>query len=145
MKRKGIMLLAPVALAALACAGPATGESHTLVFQGDASFHGPHGGQVIRAALVGPDTTIVESDTVSATAVPAFEVRFDNAIKPDGTYEVDYWIDSNFGGGTEGVCDATAHDHQWRVQLPPIGSDTTYTDTHRPTETTNVCDVFASS
>ena len=33
-------------------------------------------------------------------------------------YEVHYWIDSNIGGGTLGVCDPKDIDHQWSVEFP---------------------------
>jgi hypothetical protein len=51
-----------------------------------------------------------------------------------------YWVDSNFGGGTAGTCDAPAIDHQWSLD-PPIGQ-ASFTDTHRPADVSSVCGTF---
>ncbi|HKI98893.1 MAG TPA: hypothetical protein VKB51_10505 [bacterium] len=118
----------------------------SLTFQGDTSFHGPHGGQAIQVALVDADTGKVvakQSGTVSKTADPAFSFTFNHVLKPDTHYDVDYWIDSNFGGGTPGHCDAKNHDHQWNVKLGEAYSDVKHVEHHRPAETSPVCDVFA--
>jgi len=59
-------------------------------------------------------------------------------------YEVDYWIDSNFGGGTLGVCDATAIDHQWKVTIAAVSADVAITEAHIPNTVVDVCSTFAS-
>jgi hypothetical protein len=126
--------------------GTMSGGAYTLTFQGNGTFNGPHGGQAIQAALIDADTGKVvakESGTVSKTADPSFSFTFEHALKPGTHYDVDYWIDSNFGGGTVGVCDAKIHDHQWNVKLGEVSSDVTHVETHRPRETSSVCDVFS--
>ncbi|MFW5947258.1 MAG: hypothetical protein ACOCUW_02090 [Gemmatimonadota bacterium] len=119
---------------------------YTLTFAGDASFQGAHGDQTIRVALVSGDATVesTQEGTVSATADPAFSFTFPDALQADQGYEIHYWIDSNFGGGAVEVCDGTDTDHQWRLYLDPVASDVTVTDSHRPTETGDVCGTFAA-
>jgi hypothetical protein len=118
---------------------------NNLVFQGDASFNGPHGGQAIAVAVVRADDGKVvakQSGTVSKTANPAFSFTFTGVLENGKAYEVDYWIDSNFGGGSKGACDSRKHDHQWRVELGTVSGNVTHTEKHRPAETADVCDVF---
>lgn len=123
------------------------GNGGTLVFQGDSTFHGPHGGQAIQAAVVETDTGKVvakQSGTVSKTADPSFSFTFPGVLEKGKSFEVQYWIDSNFGGGTVGHCDSKEHDHQWNVKLGVAdGNNVTYTDRHRPSQTTSVCKTFS--
>jgi len=116
-----------------------------LTFEGSASFQGAHGGQEVRVALEDASGTVVASasGTVSATADPAFSFTFVDAVEAGQSYDLKYWIDSNFGGGTVGVCDPPANDHQWSVSVSPPSDDVTITDTHRPGETASVCATFA--
>lgn len=116
-----------------------------LVFDGNGSFNGPHGGQAITVAVVRLDDGAVvakKSGIVSKTANPSFMFTFPGILENGKAYEVDYWIDSNFGGGTKGVCDSKAHDHQWRVPLGTVQGNITHTEKHRPAETSDVCGVF---
>lgn len=119
-----------------------------LEFTGDASFQGAHGGQTVTAAVVRSDDGAVVSTqetTVSASADPTFAFSFPGALLRGDAYELHYWIDSNFGGGTAGTCDPPTNDHQWSVDLgvTPDDDDTvTLADVHRPTETSSVCDTF---
>ncbi|MFZ0486565.1 MAG: hypothetical protein WAL83_06170 [Arenicellales bacterium] len=122
------------------------GEMANLVFQGDGSFNGAHGGQAIQVAVVEADSGKVvatQSGTVSKTADPSFSFTFSGVLETGKSYDVDYWIDSNFGGGSAGACDPKAHDHQWKVPLGAVTGDVTHTEKHRPAETTDVCDVFS--
>lgn len=116
-----------------------------LVFAGDATFQGAHGDQEINVVLeeTGGDIVASQSGTVSATSDPAFSFSFLDVLEEGQTYELKYWIDSNFGGGTPGVCDPPTTDHQWSVAVMAADEDVTMTDTHRPTETESVCAVFA--
>lgn len=116
-----------------------------FTFQGDASFQGAHGGQEIRVALEGAGGEVVasESGTVSETSDPAFSFSFVDVLEQGQSYELKYWIDSNFGGGTPGVCDPPANDHQWSVAVTAANDDVTITDMHRPGETESVCATFA--
>lgn len=116
-----------------------------LTFQGDSSFQGPHGGQDIHVAVVESDSGKVvakQSGTVSKTSDPAFSFTFKNVLMQGKAYEVHYWIDSNFGGGTAGACDPKAQDHQWNVSLGMVEGAVTHTESHRPAETTDVCKTF---
>ncbi|MFW6206212.1 MAG: hypothetical protein ACOC5I_03165 [Gemmatimonadota bacterium] len=141
-------ILLPLALVGLAC-DDGTSEAEgpfTLVFEGDASFQQAHGGQAIRVALVDGDGAVdAEMEgTVSATEDPSFSFTFPDALEAGQTYQVHYWIDSNFGGGNEAVCDDPSVDHQWAIAVPAATEDQTLTDTHRPGETGDVCSTFAA-
>lgn len=132
----GALCLPAVALAS---------EGHDLVFQGDASFQGPHGGQAIAVALVEAESGEVlarQEGRVAGEGETAFAFEFPGALMPETAYEVHYWIDSNFGGGGEGVCDAMSQDHQWRVALDAVMGDLTHTETHDPARLGEVCDSF---
>lgn len=150
MTHRLFAMLLPLALLGLAaCDDGSTPDEgpYTLTFEGDASFQGAHGDQAIRVALVSGDGTVesVMEGTVSATADPAFSFTFANALESGQTYELHYWIDSNFGdGGSPAVCDAAATDHQWVVAVPSVTSDHTLVDSHRPAETGDVCSTFAA-
>lgn len=142
-KRMLAAVLAPLLLAA--CDSTTTPEGpFTLTFRGDASFQAPHGGQTIRAALVGNGVVLTEDAVVSAAADPSFTFTFTDAVVEGASYEVHYWIDSNFGGGSVDVCDPTSNDHQWKVQVPPLNDDRTVTDSHRPAEVEDACHTFAA-
>lgn len=116
-----------------------------LIFQGDASFAGPHGGQTIEVALVNVTSGEVV-DTATGTVLPendpTFSFEFPAVLEEGNSYEVHYWIDSNFGGGSEGSCDEVGVDHQWLVALEGIGNPVTQVVTHDPSAQTAVCDTF---
>lgn len=141
--------LAGVLVAAALLLGGASsamgGEMANLVFQGDGSFNGAHGGQAIQVAVVEADSGKVvakQSGTVSKTADPSFSFTFSGVLETGKSYDVDYWIDSNFGGGTVGVCDPKAHDHQWKVPLGTVSGSVALREKHRPAETSDVCETF---
>ncbi|WP_240724813.1 hypothetical protein [Onishia niordana] len=136
---------AAVLFSALFATTALAAEGRDLTFQGDASFGGPHGGQSIQAALVDTESgevLAVESGTVSATDDPAFSVTFPDALEAGGSYAVDYWIDSNFGGGMEGTCDGMQHDHQWHTPIEAADMATMHMESHDPSNQTAVCDSF---
>lgn len=113
-----------------------------LTFTGDATFQGPHAGQTIHVGIVHPATSmLVDSDqgVVSSSEDPSFSFTFVDVLAEGETYRLDYWIDSNFNGGTEGTCDPPENDHQWRIDISSVTGDVTIADTHRPGETQNVC------
>ncbi len=143
----GSLRIATVA-AVFACSGSLAlaAESYSLTFAGDASFSGAHGGQSIAAAVVASDSGEViarQSGTVSGSDSPAFSLSFPEALTAGERYEVHYWIDSNFGGGSEGACDPKSQDHQWRVDLGTVNGDVTHTEQHAPGATADVCETFA--
>jgi hypothetical protein len=118
-----------------------------LTIDGDASFQGPHGGQSIAVVVVRTsDGAVVagEAGTVSASADPAFSFTFTGLLVVGVAYEVHYWIDSNLGGGTEGVCDPEANDHQWIVAIAAVEGDVTITEAHNAANTGDVCDTFTT-
>lgn len=113
-----------------------------LTFSGDAGFQGAHGGQTVTVAVFreGPEQKVATaSGTVSETADPSFSFDFPGLLLLDEAYRVEYWIDSNFGGGTVGTCDSPDVDHQWSVDLGMVTEDVAFVDEHRPTETESVC------
>ncbi len=118
-----------------------------LTFQLDDTYQTPHGGQSIRFAVVrSSDGMVVArgSGTVSATADPAFSVTTQAVLESGVDYRLHYWIDSNFGGGTDGVCDPIVNDHQWNRAVPTPMGDVTITETHEPQEVQNVCPTFTA-
>lgn len=127
--------------------GGATGPEETeatfdLTFTGDDTFHGAHGGQTIHVGVKEQGSgALVTSDqgTVSSSADPSFEFTFTGALTEGDSYYLDYWIDSNFSGGMEGSCGPPEDDHQWRIPVPSVSADVTIDDTHRPSETEDVC------
>ncbi|MDT8879457.1 hypothetical protein RSO68_08250 [Halomonas saccharevitans] len=132
----GLLLVAPLTLAS---------EGYDLTFQGDASFAGAHGGQAVQAALVDADSGEVlemASGTVSADDDPTFSFDFPGALSEGGSYAVHYWIDSNFGGGSEGSCDPMGTDHQWSVALEASGGAVTHVESHDPGAQSEVCATF---
>jgi hypothetical protein len=137
--------MAPLAVAALLISGSsaAIAASADLTFSGDASFQGAHGDQPIHVAVVtGGEVVAEESGTVSASDDPSFSFTFPGVLEEGQSYEVHYWIDSNFGGGSEGTCDPKEQDHQWNVSLGTVEGDVSHTEQHRPGETGDVCETF---
>ncbi len=140
------------AVLALAVAGAACGEDaivdtgpYDLTFNLDASFQGPHGGQDIAIALVrASDGSVVSqaTGTVSATQDPSFSFTVTAMLQDGVAYDVHYWIDSNFGGGTAGVCDPKDIDHQWSFEILSASNDVTWTAAHTPALTEDVCVTF---
>jgi len=141
--KKALTTLAAVLLLAACGNDDETALPTSLTFEGDASFIGAHGGQTLRAALLDGSTVLdIQKTTVSsaAGADPSFSVAFAPTLDAAKSYAVHYWIDSNFGGGSEGACDPTANDHQWMVSIP--AGQGTFKDTHRPASVQDVCGTF---
>ena len=95
--------------------GPPPGP-YRLTLQGNASFNGPHGDQSISVVVVSRNLGFVvaeETATISPTEDPSFTVSFSRLLAEGGDYDVFYWIDSNIGGGSIGICDPPENDHQW--------------------------------
>lgn len=116
-----------------------------MTFRLDTSFQVPHGGQMIEIALIrANDASVVvqQAGTVSATEDPSYEFTTSAVMQNGESYEVHYWIDSNFGGGTVGVCDLKAIDHQWSTEFLSVSNDISFTTAHRPSLTEDVCSTF---
>lgn len=152
MRRRSFVTVSLLALLPLMAACSDDGDTPTdpetpaatfdLTFTGDDTFQGAHGGQTIHVGVKrASNGELVASDqgTVSSTANPSFEFTFADVLVEGESYNLDYWIDSNFNGGTEGSCDPPETDHQWRLTVSSVTADVTVDDTHRPTETEDVC------
>jgi len=143
--------LALVFLSAAACERAADGllisssPPYDLTFSLDASFQAPHGGQPVAWAVVRTDDGAVVArgnGTISATKNPSFSFKQFDLLERKTDYEVHYWIDSNIGGGTLGVCDPKAIDHQWSVEFLAPVNDIDFTTSYQPALTEDVCSTF---
>jgi hypothetical protein len=146
-----LLMLVVAFLAGAACNGDGgTGPSgpsgpFRLTFSLDATFQGPHGGQPVSMAVVRDTDEFVVAQTngtVSATQNPSFSFAAGAVLEEGIAYAVHYWIDSNFDGGTLGVCDPREIDHQWSTEIPSPSNDVTLTVSHSPALTENVCGTF---
>ncbi|MDH3237112.1 MAG: hypothetical protein OEM47_01075 [Deltaproteobacteria bacterium] len=148
----GLCSLVVVLLLAACGGGGGGGDTVTaspgpyqLTFSMDASFQVPHGDNTIHIAVVrSSDNVVVDGDfgTVSATQNPSFSFVSGAVMERGIDYEVHYWIDSNIGGGTLGVCDPITNDHQWRVQYLSVTNDKNLPVSHNPALMVNVCPTF---
>jgi hypothetical protein len=147
-KSRRILAVLSLAFVPLACdddpADPGSDGPFDLTFAGDATFQGPHGGQDIAVALVSSAGAVLETMTgvVSAAESPAFTFTFANALDDGESYEVHYWIDANFGGGTAGVCDTPPTDHMWNVAINSVSGDVSRTEGHDAGAIEDVCSSF---
>lgn len=141
-----VFLVLAAALPVTACGGDdgtSPPSAFELVIIGDPSFQAMHRGQPIRAAVVrGGQVVAVRQGTVAQSGATSFGFTFHESLEAGASHEVHYWIDSNIEGGTAGVCDEPAIDHQWRVDLGTASSNRTITETHRPEDVSNVCATF---
>ncbi|SDJ68870.1 hypothetical protein [Billgrantia gudaonensis] len=140
----GLLHLLPAAL--LVAAAPAlAAEGHDLTFAGDGTFNTPHGGQTVEVAVydvTAGEVVATESTTVEQTEDPAFSVSFEGVLEEGRLYDVHYWIDSNFGEGSEGRCDPVSVDHQWRVALTDVSEALDLEVGHDPSAQAPVCTSF---
>jgi len=150
--KTGIFILLSIAISACDFGGDGGGNSksndpgpYQMIFSLDDSFQTPHGNQPIRIALVQlSDGLVVEeaSGTVSATNSPAFTFAPAAAMQRGSSYAVHYWIDSNIGGGTLGLCDPTSYDHQWSSEFFNLINDIDFLVGYEPALMEYVCDTF---
>jgi hypothetical protein len=149
-----VRVLVPLLLvlaATTACnSGSSTPTSLTgpfrLTFSLDATFQGLHGGQSIAIALVRTsDGSLIgqANGAVSATQDPSFTWETGPIMQAGIDYEVHYWIDSNIGGGTLGLCDPEAIDHQWSFEILSVSNDIRWVTAHNAALVEDVCDTFA--
>lgn len=116
-----------------------------LTFSLDATFQVPHGNQPIRMAAVRLSDGFVvaeTSGTVSATQNPSFTFAAGAVMQRGTSYAIHYWIDSNINGGTLGICDPKAIDHQWSVEFLSPTNDVNFTVSYNPALTEDVCATF---
>ena len=144
------LLLTGLAIVACDMGGGSSSQSsdpgpYQLTFSLDESFQAPHGNQPIRIALVRlTDGLVLEEafGTVSAVNDPTFNFSPATMLERGTSYAVHYWIDSNIGGGTLGLCDPTDFDHQWSTEFFTPTNDINFTVGYEPTLTEYVCDTF---
>jgi hypothetical protein len=153
-RKQAVDLLAVVVLALVFLAGSGCESDDTLtgsdppydlMFALDATFQAPHGGQPIEWAVVRTfdDVVVAQGNgTVSSTANPSFSFTAGSVLDQGEDYEVHYWIDSNIGGGTPGVCDPKAIDHQWSVGFLSVTNDINFITSYQPALTEDVCATF---
>ena len=114
-----------------------------LTFSLDSSFQAAHGGQPIQIAVVRGDVVVARtSGTVSATQNPPFSFAAGAVLRRGTTHEVHVWIDSNLSGGTSGVCDPKAIDHQWSAEFPWPTNDVDFTLKYQAWLMEDVCATF---
>ena len=143
---KRTLSLTSLCVGLLVTLGACSGNEYQLIFGVDASFQGPHTGHTIAVAVVRTSDGAVlaeQGGTVSGTADPAFTFTWLDILEEDEAYQIHYWIDSNFGGGTAGVCDFP-EDHQWSVAIPTVAADVTVTEAHDGSTISDVCSTFSS-
>jgi len=119
---------------------------YKLTFSLDGSFHVPHGNEPIRIALVRLSDSVVvaqEAGIVSITENPAFSFTTTELMDRGLSYAVHYWIDSNIGGGTLGLCDSTDLDHQWSTEFFTVTNDINFTVGYEPSLVEYVCSTFS--
>lgn len=142
--------LVMVFLSLAACGGGGSDTDNNpgpykLTFSLDGSFQTPHGDEPIRIALVRLSDGIVMAEdvgTVSATENPTFSFTTTSIMERGTSYAVHYWIDSNIGGGTLGLCDGTEFDHQWSTEFFTVTNDINFTVGYEPGLVEYVCDTF---
>lgn len=148
-----MILVLVTCLASAACDIGGDGNNHStdpgpyqLIFSLDESFQIPHGDQPISIALVRLTDGLVleeESGSVSAIDDPAYTFAPSTLIERGTGYAVHYWIDSNIGGGTLGLCDPTTYDHQWSTEFYRPTNDIDFIVGYEPALTEYICDTFS--
>jgi hypothetical protein len=114
-----------------------------LSFSLDASFQATHGGHPIHIAVVRGGVVVAQTNgTVSATQNPSFSFAAGAVLEQGIAHEVHYWIDSNIGGGTPGVCDPKAIDHQWSTEFSWPTNDVDITVSYQTWLVEDVCGTF---
>ncbi len=114
-----------------------------LTFTGDVSFQGPHAGDRVVDALICPGEDGFAGGSGSIFGPPeTFSFSVISSVWSGDAYQIYLWIDSNIGGGTEGVCDPPAIDHQWNVTIPTVTGDVNIIFSHDDATVTDVCSVF---
>ena len=128
------------------CDGVTDDVQFELTFTGDVSFQGPHAGDRLTDALIctGGDGFSGGSGPIFGPPGPPETISFGfgSTIQSGAEYQIYLWIDSNIGGGTEGVCDPPSIDHQWIVTIPTVTGDVDIIFSHDDATVTDVCSVI---
>ena len=114
-----------------------------------------YGGQTISWALLRSDTgekLVAGRGTISDTTNPAFSVNTGDVMLFGVPHQMHYWIDSNIGGGTPGVCDPVVRDEddeiiesfdmQWIAPFGGATDDLVFIAIYSPDRVQDVCDTF---
>jgi hypothetical protein len=139
----GLSLLVTVG----ACGDPTGDDIFEWSITGDVSFQAPHAGHIMTSAFVRTRGGLA-FDPIGGGGSPISDLpetisfHVGSTVERGETFEFHYWIDSNFGGGTVGVCDSPQIDHQWKVVIPEVQGDVNTVLTHDPTTVTDVCSTF---
>ena len=114
-----------------------------MTFTGDASFQGPHAGDMLtvrRWHIDGPlSESLGSTHVIPDPSQDNVGFSFRGSLVSGQRYDVYLWIDSNVGGGSVGVCDPPAIDHQWRVRIPAVTGEVNIIFPHHDTTVTEVC------
>jgi hypothetical protein len=127
---------------------------YSLRFSLAADFQ-QYGGMRVSWALLRSDNgeKLAAGDgTISATTNPAFTVDTGDVMLLGVPHQMHYWIDSNIGGGTPGVCDPVVRDEdgeilesfdmQWIAPFGGVTDDLVFIAIHDPDLVWDVCDTF---
>lgn len=150
MRRVAVLSLSVAGVLAVAACSGGTGtqpvfstSGFDLTVTGDSTFGAPDGGHTVTVAVVRAGAVVDEaSDTVATSGNPAFSFAFPGVLEYGESYDVDYWIDTNTGGGTVGVCDPPPLDQTWQVPVDSVSGPVTLTEEYGASTGTNVCPVF---
>ncbi len=117
-----------------------------MTFTGDASFQGPHAGDMLtvrRWRIDGPlSEWLGSTHVIPDPSQDNVGFSFRKSLVSGERYDIYLWIDSNIGGGTVGFCDPPAIDHQWNVAIPTVTGDVNIIFSHDDATVTDVCSVF---
>lgn len=114
-----------------------------LFVWGDASFQGPHAGDRLTEVVICTGGNGLSASSGAIHAPPdTISFGFGSTVLAGASYQIYIWIDSNIGGGTEGVCDPPSIDHQWIVTIPPVTGDIHIIFSHDDATVTDVCSVI---
>ena len=114
-----------------------------MTFTGDASFQGPHAGDMLtvrRWRIDGPlSEWLGSTHVIPDPSQDNVGFSFRGSLVSGQRYDIYLWIDSNVGGGSVGVCDPPAIDHQWRVRIPAVTGEVNIIFPHDDITVTEVC------
>ena len=114
-----------------------------------------YGGQTVSWALLRSDNgekLVTGAGTISATANPPYTVDTGDVMSFGVPHQMQFWIDSNIGGGTPGECDPVVRDEdgeiiesfdmQWISPFGGVTDDLVFIAIHNPDQVQNVCGTF---
>jgi len=123
---------------------PAPGP-YRLTLEGDESFHGLHGGQVINVVVVNRNLggfLVAEDKVIISLTNGTFDFGFSRLLAEGVDHGVYYWIDSDIGGGTPGTCDPPEIDHQWSATIVNPREGILLSESHVDADNSEVCTFF---